>query len=184
MSRLEGAAAVIRDGLFTFVGYPYEDQEIYNIHDPYLKVSDLASLLDVLDEIEGELDNEFREVAGLENVANLVDMDSITSIRDLCDYGKPIYELAEFDTVEYASDLLSEQMVHNEDMNDVSQDAVDKAAERRYDLAEVAEDPVNELYNYLEQVKNSFHAAVNEINRLEDQQAKIDNTSHYYKLKT
>ncbi|MFC7680327.1 phospholipase D-like domain-containing protein [Paenibacillus sp. GCM10028914] len=86
LSRLEGAASVIRDGLFTFVGHPFEDQEVYNIHDPFLGSSDLEGLLEVLDEIEGELDNEFREVAGLEDLADLIDIDSINVIRALCDY--------------------------------------------------------------------------------------------------
>ncbi|MFC7680326.1 hypothetical protein ACFQV5_15580 [Paenibacillus sp. GCM10028914] len=67
-------------------------------------------------------------------------------------------------------------MVHNEDMNDASQDAVDSAAEKQYDLTVAAEELVNELYKYLEQVKNSFQVAVNEIMRLEEQQAIIDNT--------
>ncbi|MCP1312492.1 phospholipase D-like domain-containing protein [Paenibacillus tyrfis] len=176
LSKLEGVASSIRDGLFTFVGHPLEDQEVYNIHDPYLRKSDLEGLLEVLDEIEGELDNEFREVAGLEHVVDLIDIDSINAISALCDYDTPIHELAEFDSVEYASDLLSEQMVHNEDMNDASQDAVDSAAEKHYDLAVAAEGPVKELYEYLEQVKNSFQVAVNEIMRLEVQQATIDNT--------
>ncbi|SFM42291.1 PLD-like domain-containing protein [Paenibacillus sp. 1_12] len=176
LSRMEGAASVIRDGLFTFVGHPLENQEVYNIHDPFLRKSDLEGLVEVLDEIEGELDNEFREVAGLEHVADLIDIDSINSIRALCDYDTPIDELAEFDAVEYASDILSEQMVHNEDMNEASQDAVDSAAEKHYDLAVAAEEPVNELYKYLDQVKMSFQVAVNEIQRLEDQQAIIDNT--------
>ncbi|WP_445670958.1 hypothetical protein [Paenibacillus sp. FSL P4-0502] len=57
----------------------------------------------------------------------------------------PIYEVAEFDSVEYASDILSEQMVHNEDMNDASKDAVESAAEKHHDLAESAEEQVNEL---------------------------------------
>ncbi|MEK4510140.1 phospholipase D-like domain-containing protein [Paenibacillus sp. FSL K6-2524] len=176
LSRLEGAASVIRDGLFTSVGHPLEDQEVYNIHDPFLMKSELEGLVEVLDEIEDDLDNEFREVACLEHVADLVDIDSFNAIRALCDYDTPIHELAEFDSVEYASDILSEQMVHNEDMNDASQDAVDSAAEKHYDLAIAAEEPVNELYKYLEQVRNSFQVAVNEIKRLEGQQATIDNT--------
>ncbi|WP_379248254.1 hypothetical protein [Paenibacillus sp. GCM10028914] len=61
-------------------------------------------------------------------------------------------------------------------MNDASQDAVDSAAEKQYDLTVAAEELVNELYKYLEQVKNSFQVAVNEIMRLEEQQAIIDNT--------
>ena len=45
-----------------------------------------------------------------------------------------------------------------------------------YELVESAKDPVYQFFKYLGQVKNSFRSAVNEIMRLQDQQAIIDNT--------
>lgn len=176
LSKLEGAASALRDGLFSYVGHSIENEEIYNVHDSSLRKSDLEDLLEVLVEIESELDTEFRGVAGLSHVADLINIDSINEIHVLCHYGTPIHEIARFDSGEYASDILSEQMVHNEDMNDASQDAVDRAAEQQYDLSVAAEEPVKELFEYLEIVKNSFQVAMDELLRLEDRQGSIDNT--------
>ncbi|KAF6583122.1 phospholipase D-like domain-containing protein [Paenibacillus sp. EKM211P] len=176
LSRLEGAALIMRDGLFTFVGYPYEDKEVYNMHDPWLNNKTLDDLLAELEQIEIELEKEFSTVSGLEHVVDLIDIESINLIRELCDYDTPIFELAEFNAVEYASDLLSEQMVHNEDMNDASQEAADSANEKQHDLAVAAEASVEELYRLIGSIKNSFQTAVTELNRLETQQSTINNT--------
>ncbi|MDQ0878965.1 hypothetical protein QFZ77_007624 [Paenibacillus sp. V4I3] len=175
LSRMEGAASTIRDELFTFVGHPLEDIEIYNIHDPWLTTKSIDALIEELDAIDAELDNEFRTVGGLEHVSELIDIDTINKIKDIC-YSSPIYELAEFDAVEHAGNLLSSWSVHNEDMNDASQTATDRAADKQYDLAVEAEEPVKKLFDLLERVKESFQAAVKELDRLEKQQAKIDNT--------
>ncbi|MBS4193222.1 hypothetical protein KHA94_24325 [Bacillus sp. FJAT-49705] len=175
LSEMKMAADNMKEGVYTYVGHPIEDTEVFNFWDSYLSNRDVSILYDVIIELEEEINN-LREIHGLNQIFNLSDMSILQRASDLCDHGTPIWEFSSFNAQNFASDLLSNELALYEDLDEACQLASQQASERQSELAEAAVDDIRELFGLIELIKNKVVLINTELNRLDVIQETIDNT--------
>ncbi|MCM3131215.1 phospholipase D-like domain-containing protein [Paenibacillus polysaccharolyticus] len=174
-SRLESASIKIEEESYTYVGR-FEEVKTYNHWDPQLRQESLEGLLELLEEIEDEI-YRINELYETDEFADLIDSDSIEQIKILCSEDDNISELASFNENHYASDLIAEWNVHNDDMDEAAQRASDQTFERKQELAEAAQQDIESLFLNIQRIQNSFELIIRKLEELEDEQeTNIDNT--------
>ncbi|WIV21137.1 phospholipase D-like domain-containing protein [Paenibacillus polygoni] len=174
-SRLESASIKIEEESYTYVGR-FEEVKNYNYWDPQLRQESLEDVLGLLEEIEDEIyrTNELYET---DEFADLIDSESIEQIKILFTEDDNISELAKFSETNYASDLIAEWNVHNEDMDEAAQRASDQTSERKQGLAEAAQQDIENFFLYVQRIQNSFELIIKKLEELQDEQeTSIDNT--------
>lgn len=174
-SRLESASIRIEDESYTYVGR-FEEVKNYNYWDPQLRQESLEELLGLLEEIEEEIYT-INELYQTVEFTDLIDSEAIEQIKILFSEDDNISELANFSETHYASDLIAEWNVHNEDMDEAAQRASDQTSERKHELAEAAQQDIEDFFLHIQRIQNSFESVIRKLEELEDEQKmKIDNT--------
>ncbi|WP_413404686.1 phospholipase D-like domain-containing protein [Paenibacillus amylolyticus] len=174
-SRLESASIRIEEESYTYVGR-FEEVKNYNYWDPQLHQESLENVLELLEEVEEEI-YRVNELYETDEFADLIDSESIEQIKILFSQNDHISELANFSERNYASDLIAEWNVHNEDMDEAAQQASDQTAERKRELAEAAQEDIENFFLYISKIQNSFESVITKLKELEEEQKmNIDNT--------
>lgn len=174
-SRLEAASINIEEESYTYVGR-FDEVKIYNHWDPQLREESLEVLLDLTQEIEEEI-YRINELYETDEFTDLMDLDAIEQIRILCSEDDNISELASFSEHYYASDLIAEWNVHNEEMDEAAQRASDQTAEKKQELAEAAQQDIENLFKNVQKIHSSFELVIEKLENLEnEQEISIDNT--------
>lgn len=174
-SRLESASMRIEEESYTYVGR-FEEVKIYNHWDPQLRKESLEVLLELLEEVEDEI-YRINELYETDEFTDLIDSDAIEQIKILCSEDDNISELASFNESRYASDLIAEWNVHNEEMDEAAQRASDQTFEKKQELAEAAEQDIESIFLNVQKIQNSFEVVIRKLSDLEDEQeTSIDNT--------
>ncbi|MGV7116751.1 phospholipase D-like domain-containing protein [Paenibacillus kyungheensis] len=174
-SRLKSAAMKVEEESYTYIGR-FEEVKIYNHSDPQLREETLEVLLELMEEIEDEIYS-INVLYETDEFADLIDSDAIKQIRILCSEDDNISELASFSERYYASDLIAEWNVHNEEMDEAAQRASDQSSERKQELAEAAQQDIESLFLNVQKILNSFELVIRKIEDLRnEQEISIDNT--------
>jgi hypothetical protein len=108
--------------------------------------------------------------------SSLTNLSLLQRARDLCEYRSPIRELSSFNEQNFASDLLSDELAHFEDLDEACQVASQQSSERHTELSEAAMDDIRELFDLIDSIKNQVVLINAELNRLDIKQETIDNT--------
>ncbi|WCM60714.1 phospholipase D-like domain-containing protein [Paenibacillus polymyxa] len=175
LSEVAVASEKIKDGMYTFVGHPREDIEVFNSWDPYLSDQVISGLFDLLVELEEEIDV-LKDVKGLEYLSEYLDSDILEYARRLIDDRTPIRDLSTFDYQNYASDLINDELFYVDDLGEAGNEASQLSSEKHTELAELAKESIEELFELLNQIQSSMQSVVHELSRLHRQQLTIDNT--------
>ncbi|QDH22635.1 phospholipase D-like domain-containing protein [Saccharibacillus brassicae] len=175
-SRLESASIKIEEESYTYVGR-FEEVKNYNYWDPQLQQVSLEHVLELLEEIEEEI-YRVNELYETDEFADLIDSESIEQIKILFSEDDNISELANFSERNYASDLIAEWNVHNEeDMDEATQRATDQTADRKQELAEAAQEDIQSFFLCIQRIQHSFESVIEKLEELEEEQKmNIDNT--------
>ncbi|MCE7791287.1 phospholipase D-like domain-containing protein [Salipaludibacillus sp. CUR1] len=175
LSEIKMAADRIREGLYTYVGHPIENTEVYNFWAPTLSEEDVSMLLDVIIELEEEVTN-LSQIHGLNHTSKLLDLSLLQKVKGLCEYRTSIRELSQFNEQDLASNLLTDELALYDDLDEACQLASQQASDQHRDLAEDAEEDIRQLLSLLDSIKDQVVQINTELNRLDDKQGSIDNT--------